>query len=108
MPKILGLKFQSHGIKIDDFTINPINHFYTNSMQGGVKMMKLLQGISYNLPKMMSSEFWSNDIKIEDFKISPINPLNSISTNLLNLLLGVFYKMHKMLNSKFQSHCIKI
>ena len=35
MPKMLGSKFQSHSIKIDNFKISPINPFNPISTKGG-------------------------------------------------------------------------
>ena len=34
--------------------------------RGGVKILSLLLGMSYNMPKMLCSEFQSHSIKIED------------------------------------------
>ena len=79
MPKILGFKFQSHSIKIEDFKINPINLLTLLAPRGGVKMLNLLLGMSYIMLKMLSSEFQSHSIKIEDFKLIAINPFNPIS-----------------------------
>ena len=81
MPKMLISQFQSHSTKIEDIKINPINPFNLSSTKGGggVKMVNILLGMSYNMPKMVSPEFWSHSIKIQDFKINPINPFNSIS-----------------------------
>ena len=80
MPKKLSSEFQSHSIKIEDLNINPINTFNPNNTKGGVKMLNLLLGMSYNMPKMLSSEYQSHSIKIKDFKIKPINPFNPNST----------------------------
>ena len=63
---MLSSKFQSPSIKIDDFKINPINPFNPISTKGGVKILSLLLGMSYNVPKMLSSKFQSPSIKIED------------------------------------------
>ena len=40
MPKILGFKFQSHNIKIDDFKINPINFLTPLAPRGGGENFK--------------------------------------------------------------------
>ena len=74
MPKILGFKFQSHSIKIEDFKINPINLLTLLAPRGGVKILYLFLGMSYIMPKKLSSEFQGHSIKIENFKINPINP----------------------------------
>ena len=80
MPKILGFKFQSHSIKIEDFKINPINPLNPISTKGVSENLNLLLGMSCNMPKMLSFKFQSYSIKVEDFKINPLNPVNPIST----------------------------
>ena len=35
MPKMLRSKFQSHSIRIEDFTINPLNPFNNKAGAGG-------------------------------------------------------------------------
>ena len=66
MSMMLRSKFHNHSIKIEDFKINPINPFNPNKTKGGVKILNLLLGISYNMPKVLCSKFQSRSIKIED------------------------------------------
>ena len=73
-------KFQSHSIEIEDFRINPINPFNPISTKGGVEILKLLLGMSYNRHKMSRSKFQSHSIEIDDFIMNPINPFNPMST----------------------------
>ena len=66
---MLSYKFQSDSIKIEDFKINPINPFNPiGTKGGGVNILNLLLGMSYNMPKMLCSEFQSPSIKIEDVR----------------------------------------
>ena len=84
MPKMLGSKFQSHIIKIEDFKINPINTYNP--------ILKLLLVMSYIMSKMLSSEFKSHSIKIEDFKINPIKLFNPIGTKRGSTFLKTYYQ----------------
>ena len=68
MPKIFCSEFQSNSIKIEDFKINPINHFNLISTKGGgVNILSLFLGMSYNMPKMLSSKFQSPSIKVDKY-----------------------------------------
>ena len=46
--------------------INRVNSFNPISTKGGVNILNLLLGMSYNIPKMVGSKFQSPSIKIED------------------------------------------
>ena len=78
---MLGTKFQSHGIKIEDFKIIPINPLNPISTKRRVsEVFDLILLMSYIMPKMLSSAFKSHSIKIEDFKSNPFISFNPIST----------------------------
>ena len=80
MPKMISSEYQSHGIKIKDFKISLLVILILLAPRGGgVDIVNLLLGMSYNRPKMLSSEYQSHGIKTKDFKINPINPFNPIS-----------------------------
>ena len=57
MPKVFSSEFQSNNIKIEDFKINPINTFNPISTKGGVTILNILLGMSYNILKMLISKF---------------------------------------------------
>ena len=50
--------------EIEDFNINPINPYNPLSTKGGVEILSLFLGMSYNMPNMLSSKFQSPSIKI--------------------------------------------
>ena len=77
---MLSSEFQSPSITIEDSKLNLLIILTLLAPRGGVEILNLLLGMSYNMPKMLSSEFQTCSIKIEDFKINPTNPFNPIST----------------------------